>query len=190
MHASPIFVMMTNEQLSGILERWDTMTLLRHESVDNPAHLPDIMEIALHGKEQIAWRAAWLCEKINDHHPGILAPWIDVVTRSLPRIKHHGLRRQLLKIVTLYPIAEADRGLLTDYCLERLEDTSDPSAVKAHAMQILYNISEAEPDMKEELLQVLEWTLETGETAGIQARARNLANRLRKEIRNRKMAQR
>lgn len=190
MHSSPIFVGMTIEQLSVILERRDSMTLLRHESVENPTHLPEIMEIALNGNDQIAWRAAWLCEKINDHHPGILAPWIDAVTKSLPRLKHHGLRRQFLKIVTLYPIAEADRGVLTDYCLERLEDPSDPPAVKAHAMQILYNISEAEPEMKEELLQVLEWTLETGETAGIQARARNLAIRLRKEIRNQKMEQR
>lgn len=180
---------MTREQLSGILERWDTLTLLRHESVENPIHLPDIMEIALNGKDQIAWRAAWLCEKIHDHHPGILAPYIDAVTQSLPRLKHQGIRRQFLKIVTLYPIAETDRGILTDYCLERIEDTSDPPAVKAHAMQILYNISEEEPDMKEELLQVLEWTLETAETAGIRARARNLATRLRKDIRSRNRVQ-
>lgn len=181
---------MTKDQLTVLLEKWDTMTLLRHETAENPTHVPDIMEIALQGKDQIAWRAAWLCEKINDHHPGILAPYIDAITRALPRLSHHGLRRQLLKIVTLYPIAEADRGMLTDYCLSRLEDPSDPPAVKAHAMQILYNISEAEPEMKEELRQVLEWTLETGETPAILARARNLSARLAKEIRSQKMGQR
>jgi hypothetical protein len=49
-------------------------------------------------------------------------------------------------------------------------------------MQILYNISEIETDLKAELLAVVEHEMEYHSTAGILSRGSKLANKLRNQI--------
>lgn len=55
---------------------------------------------------------------------------------------------------------------------------SEPPAIKAYSMQILYNISEYEPGLKGELLDIMEYQLETQQSAGILAKARIIAEKL------------
>lgn len=177
---------MTKEELTAILDSWDTLTLMKMNVEGHPDYLPGLMDIVLHGRDRHSWRAAWIADKINEHHPGIIEPWIQQITEKLIDTDHPGKKRQYLKLVSLYPIREEHRSFLMDYCLQAIESTTDPPGVKAHAMQILYNISGYEPGLKEELLQILRFEIEIGESAGIRARARRLAERLVREIRVKK----
>ena len=176
-------VIMNKTGLLQLLETWDTVTLLKSDSEGNAGYLPDLMDIALTGNERLSWRAAWVAEKINDSHPGILLPWIGPVTSALHYLNHPGKKRQFLKLISLYPIAPEHRAFLVDYCLETLDHRGDPPGVKAHAMQVMYNISQDEPGLKEELLQIMEYVIELDESAGITARARKIAGQLAREIR-------
>jgi hypothetical protein len=170
-------------ELINLLGSWDTLSLLKHDVSGLPGLLPELMNIAAFGQDKLSWRAAWVAEKIDEKNPGILASYIEIVTGVLDKSKHPGRKRQLLKIISLYPVAAEHRGYLTNYCLQALDDPKNPPAVKAHAMQILYNISEDEPALKEELLQILEIELELQESPGVRARARRIALLLAREIR-------
>lgn len=176
-------VIMNKNGLLQLLETWDTITLLKSDWEGNTAYIPDLMDIALAGDDRLSWRAAWVAEKINDRHPGILLPWIGPVTTALHHLNHSGKKRQFLKLISMYPIAQEHRAFLVDYCLETLDQRTDPPGVKAHAMQIMYNISQDEPGLKEELLQIMEYVIELDESAGITARARKIAGQLAREIR-------
>jgi hypothetical protein len=174
---------MTKDELISILDSWDSLTLMKHTVEQYPDYFQGLMEIAMNGSDRHGWRAAWIADKIEQQEPGMVAPWIEQITERLKGLNHSGKKRQFLKLVSLYPVSVQNKSFLVDYCLECLDNSSDPPAVKAHAMQILYNISQEEPELKAELLQILEFVIEKGESAGIKARAQRLAAKLAKETR-------
>ncbi len=175
---------MEKSALIRLLNAFETVVLAHEVLSDTDKNLPMLMEAALVGPPRLRWRAAFVSDMVERHTPGLLMPWIDDITRKLAHEEHAGCRRQYLKTISLYPIHPEKQGFLADYCLERL-DKKEPPAVKAHAMQILYNLSQVEPALKPELLEVFTFLLEQNESAGISARARNLARKLSGELHRR-----
>jgi hypothetical protein len=175
---------MTKTELINFLENWENMSLLFDNRGQALIHFPMLMEIAMEENERVNWRASWAADKINEMIPGIAAEWIPKLTESLHRLKHNGKKRQYLKLISLYPISENDESFLFDYCLEKLSAQTEDIAVRVYSMQILYNISEKEPELKEELLQIIEQEMEYRSSPGILTRGKKLASCLRKEIRN------
>jgi hypothetical protein len=178
-------LIMTKNELLQFLDSWDTLTLLKNLAEGKIDFLPELMDIALHGNNRQSWRATWIADKVNEQQPGVIEPWIAPMTEALKGLNHSGKKRQFLKLISLYPLSVENQSFLIDYCLHILDGTGEPPAVKAHAMQILYNISEIQPDLKEELLEIMEFLIEIQESPGIQARARKLAEKLSKEVRAR-----
>ena len=58
----------------------------------------------------------------------------------------------------------------------------EPIANRVHAMQILYNISDEEPELKPELLEIIQHEIEYHPTPGIRSRGTKLAKKLQKQI--------
>lgn len=174
---------MTKDELTSLMDSWENLFLLNRSSPDPEEYLPGLMEIALEGKTTTSWRATWAADKIVEKNPGSILPWRDTIIAALPRITHTGKRRQLLRMITRCEIPESSAGTLFDYCQQRLFLPEESTAVKAYAMQILYNISQQEPGLKQEVLQTLEQVMEESSGAGILARAAKIAGWLRKEIR-------
>jgi hypothetical protein len=175
---------MTKEELIDFLENWENMSLLFDNRDQALIHFPMLMEIAMEENGRVNWRASWAADKINEMIPGIAAEWIPKLTESLQFLDHKGKKRQYLKLISLYPISESDESFLFDYCMEKLSAETEDISVRVYAMQILYNISEKEPELKEELVQIIEQEMEYRPTPGILTRGRKLASRLRKEIHN------
>ncbi len=173
---------MEKTALIRLLDLFETLVLAHEVLSDADKNLPLLMEVALTGTPRHRWRAAFVADLIERMRPGLLHPWIEAITQKLAAETHSGCLRQYLKTISLYPIRQEHQGFLADYCLELL-DKKVPPAVKAHAMQILYHLSEMQPDLKPELLEVFGFLLEQNESAGINARARNLARKLSAELR-------
>ena len=95
---------------------------------------------------------------------------------------HSGKKRHLLKLISMNTIPSEHHGFLIDYCLDMLTTGKEPPAVRVHAMQNLYNISETEPELKPEILAIIEHEMEFHATAGIIARGSRLTKNLRKQI--------
>jgi hypothetical protein len=175
---------MTKAELIDFLENWENMSLLFENPEQAKIHFAALMDIALEGNGRVNWRASWAADKINESIPGIAADWIPKLTDALVGLGHNGKKRQYLKLISLYPISESNESFLFDYCLEKLTSETEDVSVRVYAMQILYNISEKEPELKEELLQIIEQEMEYRSSPGILTRGKKLASRLRKEIRN------
>ncbi len=173
---------MEKQDLLDFLDHWENMELLFHDREQAIIHFPVLMEIALSGNGKLNWRASWAADKINTLIPGIAAPWIDKLVDLLPSLCHPGKKRQFLKLISLYPVPADSAGFLFDFCLERLASPAEEISIKAYSMQILYNISEMEPGLKPELLQILEEENEHHTSAGVLSKAKTLMSRLRKEI--------
>jgi hypothetical protein len=175
---------LTKEELIGFLENWENMSLLFDNREQALIHFPALMEIALEDNERVNWRASWAADKINDMMQGIAAEWIPKLTESLHWLDHNGKKRQYLKLISLYPVSDNNESFLFDYCLDKLTSDTEDISVRVYAMQILYNISEKETELKKELLQIIEQEMEYRSSPGILTRGKKLASLLRKEIHN------
>jgi len=177
--------MMTKAELINFLENWENMSLLFNDRELARQHFPLLMEMALEGDKRYHWRASWAADKINEMIPGIAAPWIPELVEVLPRLTHSGKKRQFLKLISLYPMPEETESFLFEYCLDKMTSEGEDISIRVYSMQILYNISEKEPGLKAELLELIDREMEFHPTPGILTRGRKLAGRLRKEIRSR-----
>jgi hypothetical protein len=173
---------MTREDLIELLDSWDNLDFTINEISKNPPYFNLLMSVALYNTEQKSWRAAYLSDKIHDDFPELLRPFLPEIIAQLKHEKNTSKKRHFLKLISMNDINREYYGFLVDYCLKALSSSKEPPAVRVHAMQILYNISETETDLKAELLAVIEHEMEYHSTAGILSRGSKLSKKLQKQI--------
>lgn len=175
---------MKKENLIEIIDSWENMNFMIREFSSQPELFSALMEIALYNPEHKTWRAAYLADKIHDNCPELILPYLNKMAERLETEKNPGKKRHFLKLLSMNEIPEKHFGFLVDFCLETMV-SEEPPAVRVHAMQILFNISEKEPDLKQEILAQIEHEMEYHATAGILSRGKKLAKKLRKQINSR-----
>ena len=171
---------MEKEKLIEIIDSWENLNFMVTEFSSKPELFSLLMEVALYNSEQKTWRAAYVADKIHDDYPELLLPYIDKMVEQLPKEKNLSKKRHFLKLLSMNEIPEKHFGFLVDFCFETMA-SEEPPAVRVHAMQILFNISEKEPDLKPEVLAQIEHEIEFHSTAGIISRGSKLAGKLRKQ---------
>lgn len=173
---------MDKEELQSLIDFWENIEVTVNEIVKNPAYYSLLMEIALYSTNPKSWRAAYMVDQIHEKHPELILPFIGKIAEQLKVEKSNSKKRHFLKQISLNVIPEKYRGFLVNYCLAVFTSDNEDIAVRIHAMQILFNISETEPELKPEILAVIESEMEFHHTAGLLSRGRKLAQKLRKQI--------
>lgn len=174
---------MTEQELFEHLDTWDNIEVVAASILNAPAEFDTLIQLALNDTRQKSWRAAYLVDKIHDEKPELLQPYLPTLIEQLKTEKNASKRRHWLKLISMNKIEEKLTGFLFDYCINTFTSGSEAVAVRVHAMQILFNISEMEPDLKPEVLQLIEQEMEHHPTAGIRSRGKKLASKLFKQIR-------
>jgi hypothetical protein len=169
---------MSGINLPSLLEHWENSKMLTEYIIANPQYYDELMQYAFDDGQPGSWRAAWLADKIHDRYPDLIVPFLPQMVDFLQRSKNESKRRQFLKFLSESAIPEGQSGVLFDLCLNYLISASEPVAVRVFAMQVLYNISEQEPDLKPELIGIIEHELELHATPGILSRGRRLLKKL------------
>jgi hypothetical protein len=141
----------------------------------------DLIEIMLGAEKPIPQRAAWAMTAIIDNHPWMVNNSIVKLIDSMPTFSHPALTRSLLRVLAQIELPGDKIGELFDFCYNYLSDPKQPSAIRVFAMQVLFNISELEPDLKYELKLILESQFDYG-SAGFKNRAEKLIYKLNKSI--------
>ncbi len=173
---------MTEEELFEHLDAWENIEIIAASMLNDPTQFNTLIQLALNDKRQKSWRAAYLVDKIHDEKPELLQPYLPALIEHLKTEKNASKRRHWLKLISMNTISEEHIGFLFDHCIETFTSGSEAVAVRVHAMQILYNISELEPDLKPEVLQLIEQEMEYHPTAGIRSRGKKLATKLFRQI--------
>lgn len=168
--------------LTELLRSWENLEFITLEIPKSPAHYSALMEIALHSADPVSWRAAYLVDKIHETRPELIVPFIQRIIGQLEHETSLSKKRHFLKQISLNEIPRNRQSFLYDYSLKTFTSEKGPIAVRVNAMQILYNISEAEPDLKPELLAIIENEMEHHPTAGILSRGKKLAKKLHSQI--------
>ncbi len=173
---------MTEKELLELLDSWDNLPFIIKEISSNPNYFSVLMKTALYSKNPKSWRAAYIVDKIDENYPKLISPYITEIIKQIKVEKHSGKKRHFLRQISLKPTPETHYGFLVEYCLNALTSGKELPAVRVHAMQILFNISEKESDLKPEILAIIEHEMEYHSTAAILSRGSKLARKLQKQI--------
>ncbi len=147
----------------------------------NPEFFPNIMELMFNNPGRVGRHAAWAATKCVEKENNWIIDYIPEIVHSVRNFEHPAFQRQCMKMLSLAPLPENLIGELFDICVEfYLSDL--PTAVKIFSMQVMYNISRMEPELKPELIDLIESRLEYG-TAGYINRGKRLLKTLYKECR-------
>ena len=128
----------------------------------------------------LSTRSAWVLESLSQKYPNLIEPYLKEIIERLPAVNNDTIKRHLVKILSFSILPEEYLGKLFDICLGFIESTKETVAVKVHSMQILYNISELEPELKPELIAIIENQSEKS-SSGFKARGIMLLDKLIKE---------
>lgn len=145
----------------------------------SPEHFNTLLDLALNEKDPLAWRAAWILDGSDEQHPGLASGSVRRITRELPRVQSTGTLRSLLRLLCRYNIQEEDQGMLIDLCFKYMTSELYPVAVKVHAMQIIYRHVLIYPELKEELVTVIQDQVDNN-SVGFRSRGNRIIKALEK----------
>jgi hypothetical protein len=149
---------------------------IRDEVLQNPSLLDELFSLLYHDNLSISWRTAWILEKIQAQNPALLLTRTNALIDSLPKLKHQGARRSILKLLEdtsfdEYPV------LLINFCFDRLLSPKETISVRAICIKILYKVCLQEAAFVPELKLCLS-TLSSETSPGIRSTVRNTLKKL------------
>jgi len=145
-----------------------------------PDLIHELWEIYLSDQEPISRRAAWIIDTVSENEPTWVEPYIARLIDLLPTFRHDGMKRHGLRMIARNNISEELQADLMNICFEWLLSPTEAVAAKFHCMMILYTISNKLPEIKNELIDTIEFQMSEG-TPGFRSIGRKLLNKLYKE---------
>lgn len=132
---------------------------------DNPEAFAEVMTIAFTAKPPVSFRAAAVAETVCRTYPQLILPYTDQILSDYFRFNHDGVKRGLLKALMYIELTEEQEGRMLDLGLQIISQPKEKVAAKAYALQILSSISAKYPDIRPEILMVIQ-TVEDQGSAG------------------------
>lgn len=168
------------EEFLGIDSSRLNADLLVEKFEEDPAVFDTILGIMYQDTYPLSMRAGRVIWLIGRKYPDYLKPYLPEMITRLPSFRTEGVRRNIMTTLTVVGLPEIDLGGLFDYCYTALENEKEPVSIRAHAIYILYEISQREPELKSELIYFFE-SLLPNDSAGINTRINHSLMKLRTE---------
>lgn len=154
-------------------------TLFVRDIVLNDLGLFDeLFKIVISNREPISRRAIWSLDYCIEKSPKLLKDSQKIqLIEMLESFCHEGLLRHSLRILARYHIPDSHQGKLINFCFDILLNQKSSIASKAWSMEILYDFSLKEPEIKPELIAAIEFQRETT-SAGIKNKIGKMLKKL------------
>jgi hypothetical protein len=142
----------------------------------------EMMVLAYRPEHPLCMRAARVADLCCEKHPGLIRPYLVQLVRDLPELKNMSVKRIFMHILIRHSWVEDEEAMskLIDTLFKWLMDDAQSVAVKAYAIVILENIANLLPDLKSEMIVVLEETMPFWDSCALQGAGRRVVERLRK----------
>ncbi len=116
--------------------------------------IPALIKLAFADKYPISLRAANTVEIIDSQQPALIRPYYSKIIKALSGFEVVGVKRCFLKIFTRHSDLNNERVLclLINACFAFMASYEETVAVKSYSLEILYQISNKEPELKNELI--------------------------------------
>lgn len=132
-----------------------TYRIIKHVGSDNE-RFKVLVAIFLEGPHRLTQRAAWPLSYCVRNHPPLLDKHYKPILAMLdkPGI-HDAVKRNIMRLLQFVDIPRRYQGEVIERCFE-LMDAKEPVAVRVFSMTVLANLARHHPDLKKELILVIE----------------------------------
>lgn len=145
-------------------------------TIQRPVLLDELWKFAI-SSDPSAWKALWVMDKMHDSRPDLIQPYLKPMLETVEHLKQSGQKRGILKLLSQNAFPAEPTGSFINYCFDLVQSKSEPVAGRVYAMQVLCNISQSIPDIKNELRIVIEDAMIEG-SPGIISRGRKILQTL------------
>lgn len=150
--------------------------------LNNSGMFDELFKIVIADTEPLSRRAIWSLDYCTEKNPNLLTEHHQIqLINKLQQFSHQGLIRHSLRILARYEIPESMEGETISICFDLLINPKTSIASKAWCMDILYNFSQKETAIKQELIDAIEFQQENA-SAGIKNKSRRMLRKLYFEI--------
>lgn len=148
---------------------------------NNPARLDQLVQLFLFDEYRVVQRAAWIMSLVAEVHPLLLKPHLPaMVDRMGDDNIPVAVKRNVVRVLQHMDIPEDLQGPVMNYCFRFLEDPAETVAVRAFSMTVLARLARQYPDIKQEIVLLIEDQLREGATAGFVSRGKRTLKELEK----------
>ena len=123
-------------------------------------------------------RSSWALRYVGEKSPELMRPWLPRLVANLrqPNL-HDAIKRNTLNVMEVLDFPEEMDGDLADLCFTYLAEPREPIAIRCASMTVLEKICQRVPELKAELILLLEEHQQHG-SAGFKSRARRVLARV------------
>lgn len=145
---------------------------------NNPTEFKKIIDLIYKEEAPLPHRASWLLSAVNEQHPELLKIYLSKFVDTIELFQVDGVKRNMINVLASHQIPEKIQGKAVDVCFRLLLSPTETVVVKTQAMQVLANISEEHPELKQELKIAIDdqWDKTT---AAFHARAKHIRKKLK-----------
>lgn len=146
--------------INGLYDSGRATMDLGVEAVNNdPVLFREVVELSFSQPYPINMRTARVVQLCCEKNPALILPLLDEVIERMATAKTNGVKRSYLKVINDYTGIKClnDPGLLLQICFDWLMSPREAIAIRYHCLGILLKISEVIPEIRPELLTVVEF---------------------------------
>lgn len=137
-----------------------------------------LMDLFFCSELRIAQRAASVVSACADQHPFLIEPYLEKLVVNLETETSDAVKRNTVRILQSQSIPDKLLGQVTEVCFRLLRSRQEPIAVRVFSMSVLLNVVRKIPELRTELVYLLEDELPYG-SAGFISRATKVLKALR-----------
>lgn len=140
----------------------------------------ELFGLFLHDESRVVQRAAWPVSYCVEAHPPLIKKHWKALTGYLDKPNlHDAVKRNSVRMMQYIEIPEQFHGEVMNRCFAYLESPVESIAVKVFSMTVLANLAKKYPEIKAELILLIEDQL-PHQTAGFKSRAKKVLKELEK----------
>jgi len=113
----------------------------------------EVFRLAATEKPPLCWRAARVVDLCSEKHPFLMYRFLPDAVDLLVNTSNSSLKRIFTRILIRYiPVVDEDLlGIVTDYAFSKAENTGEPVAVRAFALDMLEQVGIRVPELQDEV---------------------------------------
>ncbi len=126
----------------------------------DPKRFAELVQLFLAGPYRITQRASWPLSTCIENHPQLITPHLRKILALLQQEGiHDAVKRNVLRLLQYITIPKSLQGIVIDLCFKYLSGTQEPVAIRAFSITLLTNLAGNIPELKNELISIIEQRL-------------------------------
>jgi hypothetical protein len=132
----------------------------------DPKKFSQLVNVFLQGPYRVTQRIAWPLSYCVEENTALIHPHLPRILKYVlqPGL-HDSVKRNVVRLLQFIDIPKKHQGTVANICFKFLRDTKEPVATRVFSMTVLANLIKEIPELKNELIPIIEDQLPFGSAA-------------------------